>query len=276
MGLYLVFWITIFLAFQAQVACYVTPGNHLRARSTPTSVSQRASTPSDSVQTPPSNAHNGSSSEVAVIVAVCLGTVLLAVIGLIIIFFVLRRRKRRSLPVALGNMYAFAPPSTASPTPSRSWLLRKFGNNSGDDLSTNEASSANPSWPDTINFYHTPRAPPKAFVKKSSHLAGGGSAASNGTEISLSSMSFSPKTERQMEIEERIEELQGKLALLQRTIRVPGGRPDSRTLINMTHNMRIGKWRNQIETLQELMGSDWALGRTDVIPKGLYTPKSIV
>lgn len=178
--------------------------------------------------------------------------------------------------MALGNMYAFAPPSTASPTPSRSWLLRKFGNNSGDELSTNEASSANPSWPDSINFYHTPRAPPKAFVKKSSHLAGGGSAASNGTEISLSSMSFSPKTERQMEIEERIEELQGKLALLQRTIRVPGGRPDSRTLINMTHNMRIGKWRNQIETLQELMGSDWALGRTDVIPKGLYTPKSIV
>lgn len=98
---------------------------------------------------------------------------------------------------------------------------------------------------------------------------------SNGTETSLSSMHFSAKTERQMEIQERIEELNGKLALLQRSIRVPEGRKDSRTLINMTHNMRIGKWRNQIEKLQELMGSDWALGRTDVVPKGLYGPQSI-
>jgi hypothetical protein len=78
-----------------------------------------------------------------------------------------------------------------------------------------------------------------------------------------------------MEIEERIEELKGKLALLQRTIRVPEGRPDSRTLTNLTHNMRLVKWRQQIETLQDLMGSDWALGRTDIIPMGLHSPEPI-
>jgi len=78
-----------------------------------------------------------------------------------------------------------------------------------------------------------------------------------------------------MEIEERVKELEGKLTLLQRSIQAPEGRPDSRALTNLTHNMRIGKWRNQIETLQDSMSSDWALGRTDIIPRGLYVAKSI-
>lgn len=73
MGLYLVFWyvsisrsaimypsklllarITIFLAFQAQVACYVTPRNHLRARST-----DAASTASGSASSATGTIHNG-------------------------------------------------------------------------------------------------------------------------------------------------------------------------------------------------------------------------
>ncbi|KAJ3853076.1 hypothetical protein EV368DRAFT_64372 [Lentinula lateritia] len=229
---------------------------------------------------------SSSHSQIPVIVAVCLGTVLLAIIGLLLVFFVLRRRHRRSLPRALDDRYAFSLPTNSAPSlsrsSSRSWFTRIFWDNptaqaSSINLQNKGSNSDQPSWPDTINFYHTPRPPPKALVKKASPSPrpGGGTDVSNGTETSLSSMHFSAKTERQMEIQERIEELNGKLALLQRSIRVPEGRKDSRTLINMTHNMRIGKWRNQIEKLQELMGSDWALGRTDVIPKGLYGPQSI-
>ncbi|KAF8830402.1 hypothetical protein HHX47_DHR2000560 [Lentinula edodes] len=184
-----------------------------------------------------------------------------------------RNKVTLSKPIRLNVNAAETPSITAmgtfwdNPTAQTSSItLQNKGNNADE-----------PSWPDTINFYHTPRPPPKALVKKASPSPrpGGGTDVSNGTETSLSSMHFSAKTERQMEIQERIEELNGKLALLQRSIRVPEGRKDSRTLINMTHNMRIGKWRNQIEKLQELMGSDWALGRTDVVPKGLYGPQSI-
>ncbi|KAJ4490132.1 hypothetical protein J3R30DRAFT_36771 [Lentinula aciculospora] len=241
-----------------------------------------ASTPIPSVSNQPSP-----HSQTSIIVAVCLGTVLLAVIILLLIFFLLRRRHRRFLPKALDNQYAFSlPPSSApSPTPSRARLFRKFWDSPTAQTSSislqNQATNRNDtSWPDTLNFYHTPRPPPKAIIKKasppSSSRVGWGTDVSNGTNTSLSSMHFSPKTERQMEIEERIEELNGKLVLLQRSIRNPGGRPDSRTLINMTYNMRIGKWRNQIAKLEELMGSDWALGRTDVIPKTLHGPESIV
>ncbi|KAJ3868934.1 hypothetical protein EV359DRAFT_77234 [Lentinula novae-zelandiae] len=234
--------------------------------------------------TNPSPSH----SQTPVIVAVCLGTVLLAIIGLLLVFLVLRRRHRRSFPGALDDQYAFSLPPNSAPSlslshsSSRSWFTRILWDNPTAQTSSitlqNKGNNADePSWPDTINFYHTPRPPPKALVKKASPSPrpGGGTDVSNGTETSLSSMHFSAKTERQMEIQERIEELNGKLALLQRSIRVPEGRKDSRTLINMTHNMRIGKWRNQIEKLQELMGSDWALGRTDVVPKGLYGPQSI-
>ncbi|KAJ3992897.1 hypothetical protein F5050DRAFT_840834 [Lentinula boryana] len=218
-------------------------------------------------------------SQIPVILAVCLGTVLLAVIALFLIYYVLHRRHRRSSPKILDDRYAFSPPPKS--THSRSWLLRSVWDSptaqtSSISLQNQGNNAVESSWPDTLNFYHTPRSPPKAFAKNtSSSRAAGGTEVSNHTETSLSSMHFSPKTERQMEIEERIEELQGKLALLQQSIRTPRGRQDSRTLINMTHNMRIGKWRNQIEKLQEHMGSDWALERTDVIPKGLYGPESI-
>ncbi|KAJ3895263.1 hypothetical protein GG344DRAFT_73254 [Lentinula edodes] len=247
---------------------------------TATAATGNKPTSSSTTSTPPSH------SQIPVIVAVCLGTVLLAIIGLLLVFLVLRRRHRKSFPRALDDRYAFSLPSNSAPSlsrpSSRSWFTRTFWDNPTAQTSSitlqNKGNNADESsWPDTINFYHTPRPPPKALVKKASPppRPGGGTDVSNGTETSLSSMHFSAKTERQMEIQERIEELNGKLALLQRSIRVPEGRKDSRTLINMTHNMRIGKWRNQIEKLQELMGSDWALGRTDVVPKGLYGPQSI-
>jgi hypothetical protein len=216
--------------------------------------------------------------QVPVIIAVCLGVVLFAVIFLLLVYLALRRRHRKPSPLNPDDRYAFTYSSAQSPTPSRSWLSRKFRNGREDGLSTIDMTtrntSENNSWPDSINFYHTPRTPPKAVVKKTGVVSG--TSVSNGTDTSLSSMRFAAKTERQMEIEERIEELKGKLALLQRSIQAPVGRQDSRMLINMRHNMRIGKWRNQIEKLQELTGSDWALGRTDIIPRGLYGPESVV
>ncbi|KAJ3985853.1 hypothetical protein F5890DRAFT_1089870 [Lentinula detonsa] len=241
-------------------------GEQLNSRPTTSPTPSATSTVSPHSQTP-------------VILAVCLGTVLFAVIALFLVYYVLHRRRRRSFPKVLDDQYAFSHPPQS--THSRSWMFRNVWDSptaqtSSITLQNQGNNVAESSWPDTLNFYHTPRSPPKAFAKNtSSSRVAGGTEVSNHTETSLSSMHFSPKTERQMEIEERIEELRAKLALLQRSIRVPGGRQDSRTLINMTHNMRIGKWRNQIEKLQEHMSSDWALGRTDVIPKGLYGPESI-
>jgi len=220
--------------------------------------------------------HPGHSST-AVIVATTLGAVLLVVIGLFVMFFLLRRRRRKSSSVPNNRhpLYPFS--STPSPTPSRPWLLRKFWNPDSEDHSSaiDMPVKGATDWAEARNFYHTPRPPRKAVVKKSSRLTTTqGTNVSNGTDTSLSSIRFAAKTERQMEIEERIEELKGKLALLQRAIPTPGPRPDSRTLTTMTHNMRIGRWQNRIVKLQELMTSDWALGRTDVRPKGLYAPES--
>lgn len=221
-----------------------------------------------------------SGSQVSVIIAVCLGSTLLAVIILFIIYIFLRRRRRRLAAANRDSHYAFANSSAPSPTPSRTWLLQKIWPSSRDHTSTvnmtTKGDDRGTAWPDTLNFYHTPRPPPAAVMKKSPSPAGGTTVISNGTDTSLSSMQFSANTERQIEIDARIEELNGKLSLLQKSFRMPDGRPDSRTLVNMTHNMRIGKWRNQIERLQELKSSDWALGRTDVVPKGLYGPQSIV
>ncbi|KAJ3715147.1 hypothetical protein C8R42DRAFT_232463 [Lentinula raphanica] len=249
--------------------------------SNPTSGAATSSVPSASSTTHPS----GSEPSTATILAVCLGTVLVAVVALFVVYLILRRRHRKSSTKISDDQYVFSLPShsnpySTSPQPSRSWLIRKFWKNPSARASSitlqNSTNNVDGSgWPDSLNFYHTPRAPPRAFVKNSSpSRAAGGTEVSNHTETSLSSMRFSQKTERQMELEERIQELTGKLDLLQKTIRVPETRPNSRTLINMTHNMRIGKWRGQIEKLQELMGSEWALGRTDVIPKGLgYNPE---
>ncbi|KAF5392500.1 hypothetical protein D9757_002163 [Collybiopsis confluens] len=249
-----------------------------------------ANTTSSSSVTPVSAASTASASSrspnnrkfpTSVIIAVCLGSALLAVVILSTVYVLLRKRRRRLSAAHAENPYAFSNSFAPSPTPSRAWLLHKVGQGRGVNTSTVKMTSKGDdrrtAWPDTINFYHTPRLPPAAAKKKSSSSARGATTVvSNGTDTSLSSMQFSAKTERQMEIDERIEELQGKLFLLQKNSRNSDGRPDSRTLANMTHNMRLGKFRNQIERLQELKGSDWALGRTDVAPKGLYGPESIV
>jgi len=98
-------------------------------------------------------------------------------------------------------------------------------------------------------------------------------ASSSTTEVS--SIRFCPNTERQMEIEDRIQELQGKLALFQRTVGNGSGmgrdaKTGSVTLANMTHDYRIWRWKKQIEKLNSYKDSNWALGKTDVIPSGLY------
>ncbi|THU93368.1 hypothetical protein K435DRAFT_779890 [Dendrothele bispora CBS 962.96] len=105
----------------------------------------------------------------------------------------------------------------------------------------------------------------------------GGSSVFTGSEnmTEVSSIKFSPNTERQMEIDERIQELQGKLALLQRTISNGNGlgregKTGSVTLANMTHDYRVWKWKKQIDRLKALKDSDWAWGKTDVVPPGLY------
>ncbi|KIK68428.1 hypothetical protein GYMLUDRAFT_54068 [Collybiopsis luxurians FD-317 M1] len=248
------------------------------------SSSSMATTPSQTLhsaaQSNSDSKSNGHPSQTAVIIAACLGTTLLAVIGLFIAYFILRRRRRKFATTYLDSRYAFTNSAAPSPAPSRARLLQKLRNTSGDtppsiDM-TRKGTDEDTSWPDTLNFYHTPRPPPKAVVKRPSHNTGSSTVVSNGTSTSLSSMRFSPKTERQMEIEERIEELKGKLPLLQQSTPTSVGRPDSRTLTDMTHHVRVLKWRNQIDKLQELMTSEWALGRTDIVPKGLYGHESIV
>lgn len=72
-----------------------------------------------------------------------------------------------------------------------------------------------------------------------------------------------------MEIQERIEELEGKLKLMQRT-RIQDAPAGSTTVAKMTHDYRVLKWRSRIEKLAELKDSDWALGKTDTLPPGLY------
>ncbi|KAL0573566.1 hypothetical protein V5O48_007526 [Marasmius crinis-equi] len=102
---------------------------------------------------------------------------------------------------------------------------------------------------------------------------GGGSSAA-GTQT-VSSISFAPATERQMEIDELIEEMKGKLALFQRTAPTMRIRPGSAgsngtvSLAKMTHDYRVLQWKSRIEKLTELKNSEWALELTDVVPPGL-------
>ncbi|ESK85592.1 hypothetical protein Moror_10006 [Moniliophthora roreri MCA 2997] len=89
------------------------------------------------------------------------------------------------------------------------------------------------------------------------------------TEQTVSSIAFAPLTERQMEIDERIKEMNGKLCLFLKD--VPKSGPGASNLVGkMTHDHRVLQWKNRIAQLEELKESDWALGKTDVVPKGLY------
>ncbi|KAL0063650.1 hypothetical protein AAF712_009448 [Marasmius tenuissimus] len=79
-----------------------------------------------------------------------------------------------------------------------------------------------------------------------------------------------------MELAERIEEMQGKLALFQRNapsvdIKLAGS--GSISIAKMTHDHRVLKWQKRIEKLTQLKESDWALGLTDELPPGLYQGK---
>ncbi|KAF5344617.1 hypothetical protein D9758_013908 [Tetrapyrgos nigripes] len=167
-------------------------------------------------------------------------------------------------------------------------------------------------WPESRNFYATPKnaGPPvhRAGRKRKAAGASKVSAASRSTKSTtssgfsrgsrkrrirspgsmitvsddtttvteVSSIRFSPNTERQMEIDEKIQELQSKLSLVHRTIRSGNGgvsreaKTGSVTLANMTHDYRVWKWKRQIEKLKALKESDWAYGKTDVKPAGLY------
>ncbi|KAK7052929.1 hypothetical protein VNI00_004249 [Paramarasmius palmivorus] len=89
------------------------------------------------------------------------------------------------------------------------------------------------------------------------------------TEQSISSIVFAQLTERQMEVQERIDELQGKLSLLMKTLPKSGSGTGS-TFGKMTHDYRLLQWKNRIAELEGFKESDWALGRTDIVPKGLY------
>ncbi|KAK1219339.1 hypothetical protein PQX77_017960 [Marasmius sp. AFHP31] len=101
------------------------------------------------------------------------------------------------------------------------------------------------------------------------------SSSAAGTQT-VSSISFAPATERQMELAERIEEMQGKLALFQRNapsvdIKLAGS--GSISIAKMTHDHRVLKWQKRIEKLIHLKDSDWALGLTDELPPGLLQGK---
>ena len=133
----------------------------------------------------------------------------------------------------------------------------------------------------TSNSHGNKRRPssrPRAFSRHQNESNGGGTTTGSsvaGTQT-VSSISFAPATERQMELDERIEEMKGKLALFQRNAPSIGVKPvgsGSISIAKMTHDHRVMKWKRRIEKLTELKESEWALGLTDKLPPGLYEGK---
>lgn len=77
-------------------------------------------------------------------------------------------------------------------------------------------------------------------------------------------MQFNPLTGRQIELEERIYEMECKVAVLQHDIRTASGP-------SLQEETMLWKLRGQVEDLIKLKQSPWALGLTDEEPPGLRT-----
>ncbi|KAG7096100.1 hypothetical protein E1B28_006776 [Marasmius oreades] len=111
--------------------------------------------------------------------------------------------------------------------------------------------------------------------KSSSSRARSGRIGSVAATQTVSSISFAHDTERQMELDERIEKLNESLFSLQRT--APGASAGtfpraSMTIAKMTYDHQVMSLKGIKEKLENLKESEWALGLTDELPPGLYEP----
>jgi len=88
------------------------------------------------------------------------------------------------------------------------------------------------------------------------------------TSNSNSTIRFTPLTDRQMELENMIQDLQADLTGLQRI--EESSRESLALSLPGEHDLRVVKIRGQIERLTKLGRSDWALGLTDDVPRELY------
>lgn len=83
------------------------------------------------------------------------------------------------------------------------------------------------------------------------------------TEMDVeSSIQFSSQTERQMDLDDKIEELQERIEQLESS-------PDGDT--RSGDDLRVWKLKGQVEQLASLKGSPWALGLTNETPAGFHT-----